>query len=105
MLGNAQEWRVNRFRIQHQQMAPDVAPENRMSDWQSITRFEHQDRFRGCSGSTGLSFSQLWSWLERTHILDGPFSWGAAPPLDNSSQDTASTARSIQLRRSCELQV
>jgi hypothetical protein len=29
-------------------MAPDVAPENRVSDWQSITRFEHQDQFREC---------------------------------------------------------
>jgi hypothetical protein len=40
-LGNARERRVNDLRIQHHQMAPDVAPKtNRVGDWQSITRFE-----------------------------------------------------------------
>jgi hypothetical protein len=30
-------------------MAPDVALKtNRVSDWQSISRFEHQDQFREC---------------------------------------------------------
>ena len=45
MLGNAQECRANKLRIQHQQVAPDVAPENRVSDWQSITRFETKINF------------------------------------------------------------
>src|SRR5215467_7434711 len=36
-------------------MAPDVAPENRVSDWQSFTRLEHQDQFLECSGSTRVS--------------------------------------------------